>query len=347
MLAARFHAPNRPLVVEETADPTPGPGEVVIEVTACGICASDLHFIHGEMPLPTTPPVTMGHEASGTIVAVGPNVNGLAEGDRVAAYAGKSCGTCERCVAGALDECRNPQVMGIHYDGAFARYLLAPAYTLARVPNGVDMEQAAIACDSVTTPYAALLERGGLKPGERVGLWGIGGLGTHAVQIARMAGAAFIVAVDPHPGARERALALGADLALDPSDDVPAALKDATGGFRLSLAVDLVGNPRVVQQAMRCLDRGGRVVLCGQSFEHLDAGPILTLLSFLGLSILGHLGYRKRHLEDVLRLVQSGRLDLSGSITDRLPLDRVNEGVDRLTRKDESIVRLLVRPGAA
>ena len=344
MLAARFHAPNRPLELEEVPDPTPGPLDVVVRVEACGICASDLHFVHGEMPLPVAPPVTMGHEASGTLVAVGSEVRGWAEGDRVAVVAGKGCGVCARCAAGAVEDCRNPQVLGIHYDGAFATHVIVPWYALARVPDGVDMEHAAVACDSVSTPYAALLERGGLRPGERVGLWGIGGLGTHAVQVARLAGATFIAAIDPLPAARERALALGADLALDPADDVPRAVREATGGVGVDLAADLVGNPQVIRQAMRSLEPGGRVVVVGQSFEHLDAGPILVV-SFLGLSILGHLGYSKRHLEQVLALVAAGRLDLSGSISGRLPLQDVNDGIDRLTRKEESIVRLLVRPG--
>jgi 2-desacetyl-2-hydroxyethyl bacteriochlorophyllide A dehydrogenase len=344
VLAARFHAPNQPLSLDQVPDPTPGPGDVVLKVEACGICASDLHFIHGEMPLPVEPPVTMGHEAAGTVVAVGSEITGWREGDRVAVNAGKGCGRCQRCGSGATEDCRNPQVLGIHFDGAFAEYLSMPGYALARVPDGVDMEHAAVACDSVSTPYAALVERANLRPGERVGLWGIGGLGSHAVQIARMAGASYVAAIDPLPQARERALALGADDAFDPADDVPGAIRAANGGFGLDVAADLVGNPRVIKQAMHSLERGGRVVVIGQSFESLDAGPILVV-SFLGLSVLGHLGYRKRHLEEVLRLVATGRLDLSGSITDRMPLQSVNDGVERLTRKDESIVRLLVRPG--
>jgi D-arabinose 1-dehydrogenase-like Zn-dependent alcohol dehydrogenase len=344
MRAARFHAPNQPLSIDEVPDPTPGPLDVVVEVAACGICASDLHFIHGEMPLPVAPPVTMGHEAAGTIVAVGDAVRGWVEGDRVSINAGRSCEQCERCISGALDECLRPQVMGVHYDGGFAPLMSTRWYTLARVPDSVSFEHAAIASDSVGTPYAALLDRANLRPGERVGIWGIGGLGTHGIQIARMAGAAFIAAIDPLPAARERALALGADVALDPAEDVRAAIKAATGGRGLNLAADMVGHPGATQQGLACLERGGRVVVCGQSLQSLDAGPLLGL-SFRGVSILGHLGYRKRHLEEILQLVASGRLDLSGSITDRLPLDRVNEGVDRLTRKDESIVRLVVEPG--
>src|SRR6266511_4111311 len=180
--------------------------------------------------------------------------------------------------------------MGAHYDGAWAEFALVPWYALAALPDQVSLEHGAIACDAVSTPYAALLERGALRPGERVGLWGIGGLGTHAVQIARLAGAAFIAAVDPIPEARERALRLGADAAYDPADDVPNAIRDATRGRGLDVALDLIGKQAVIRQAMASCTRGARIVVVGQSFEPLDLGT-LAFVSFLGLSVLGHLGY--------------------------------------------------------
>jgi D-arabinose 1-dehydrogenase-like Zn-dependent alcohol dehydrogenase len=318
---------------------------VVVRVEACGICASDLHFIHGEIPLPASPPLTLGHEASGTIASVGPGVPGWREGQRVSLLAGKVCMACDRCAAGRLDECRNPQIMGAHFDGAWAELVRVPWYSLAAVPDRVSFDHAAIACDAVSTPYAALTHRGALRPGERVGIWGVGGLGTHAVQIARLAGASFVAAIDPLPAARERALALGADLALDPADDVPGRIREATNGRGLDLALDAIGRSSVVRQAMFSLTRGGRVVLMGQSFETLDAGPILVL-SVLGIGLLGHLGYGKRHLEEVLDLIATGRLDLSGSISGRLPLERVNEGLDRLATKADATVRLVVLPQA-
>ena len=341
--AARFIGPGQPVEVVDLPDPAPGPNEVVVRVEACGICASDLHFIEGELPLPVPPPVTMGHEASGVIAAVGTEVPVWQEGARVALMAGKGCHACDRCAAARVEECRNPQVLGVHYDGAWAEYVKVPWYGIAAVPDAVSFEHAAVACDAVATPFAALSERGGLQPGERVGLWGIGGLGTHAVQIARLLGASFIAAVDPLPEARARALALGADLAVGPDDDVPGSIKQATRGQGLDLAVDLVGRSAVIKQAMLSLDWGGRVVVVGQSLEPVQAGPLLAL-SFFGLGVLGHLGYKKRHLERVLDLVASGRLDLSRSISATVPLGRVNDGVTQLSSKEGSPVRVVVLP---
>ena len=164
------------------------------------------------------------------------------------------------------------------------------------------------------------------------------------MQIARLAGASFVVAVDPLPGARDRARALGADLALDPADDVPNAVREAAGGG-LDLAVDLIGKTAAIRQATMCMVRGGRVVVVGQSWEPADPGPILVL-SFLGIGLLGHLGYRKEHLEQVLSLMASGRLDVSGSISGTYPLERASEAVERLKTKEGDPVRLLLTPAS-
>jgi 2-desacetyl-2-hydroxyethyl bacteriochlorophyllide A dehydrogenase len=341
--AARFAGPGLPIEVTEVPNPTPGPNDVIVQVEACGICASDLHFIQGEMPLPVPPPVTMGHEASGTIAQVGSEVFAWKEGDRVSLMAGKGCHRCDRCRAAMFEDCRDRQVLGIHFDGAWAEYVTMPWYAVAPVPDGVGFEHAAIATDAVATPFAALSERGALEPGERVGLWGIGGLGTHAVQIARLMGASFIAAIDPLPEARDRATALGADLALAPDDDVPGLIRGATRGRGLDLAVDLIGQTRVIKQALQSLDSGGRVVVVGQSLQPVLAGSVLAL-SFRGLGLLGHLGYRKHHVERVLDLIAAGRLDLSGSVSAILPLDRINDGIDQLARKSGAPVRVLVIP---
>jgi D-arabinose 1-dehydrogenase-like Zn-dependent alcohol dehydrogenase len=344
--AARFVGPGRPLELQDLPDPVPEPTEVVVRVEACGICASDLHLLHGEMPPVAALPLTMGHEASGVVEDVGALVPSWKPGHRVSLAAGKSCMACPRCASGAFEECWSPQIMGFHYDGAWAEKVTVPYRALAAVPEGVSFEHAAIACDAVSTPYAALIERAALRAGEYVGIWGIGGLGTHAVQVARLLGAGFVAAVDPLPAARTRALALGADLALDPaSDDVVGEIRSATGGHGLDVAADMIGRAAVTKQALPAMARGGRVVIVGQSFEALEAGPILVF-SVLGTSLLGHLGYRKAHLEQVLDLIARGRLDLSASVSETLPLDRVQEGVDRLTSKEGSPVRIVVLPHA-
>jgi D-arabinose 1-dehydrogenase-like Zn-dependent alcohol dehydrogenase len=215
MRAARFDATSRRLEVQDVPVPVPSPTEVLVRVEACGICLSDVHLLDGTLPA-VLPVVTPGHEAAGTVEAVGDLVPGWTPGDRVLMAGGRNCGTCRWCVRGRIEDCEAFQILGFNYDGAWAQYVVVPYGALTGVPAGLPVEQAAILADAVSTPYAALTDRAALRPGEAIGLWGIGGLGVHAVQVARMVGAAPIIAIDPLPSARERALRLGADVALDP-----------------------------------------------------------------------------------------------------------------------------------
>jgi D-arabinose 1-dehydrogenase-like Zn-dependent alcohol dehydrogenase len=343
MRAVRFDATTRKLEVTEVPVPQLEPHEVLVKVLACGICLSDVHLIDGSIP-PVKDVVTLGHEASGEIVATGSEVPGWSPGQRVVMAGGKPCGTCDRCRMGMLEDCRNFMIMGFHYDGAWADYVAVPFFACAPIPDDMPVEQAAILADAVATPFAALVERASLKPAENVGLWGIGGLGTHAVQIARMVGAGLIVAVDPLESARKRALDVGADVALDPtSSDVRKEISKLTGGMMLDVAVDLVGANAVISQCVGCLGRGGRAVMVGLSLEPLQLEPSI-LFGIQSHAVLGHLGYNKGHLEQLVRLLANGRLQLEASISDVMPLEDTPKGVERLANKDGDPVRLVVKP---
>ena len=341
MRAARFDGSK--LLVQDVPIPVPGATEVLVKVLACGICLSDVHLLDGTLPM-LLPEVTPGHEAAGVIEAVGAEVPGWKPGDRVVMAGGRVCGTCRTCIRGRFEECEAFEIMGFNFDGAWAQYVVVPYPGLSSVPDNVPIEQAAVLADAVSTPYAALTDRAALKPGEAVGLWGIGGLGVHAVQIARLVGAAPIIAFDPLPSARERALTLGADYALDPTDgDVVEQVRALTDGRMLDVAVDLVGSNRVLAQAASCLGRFGRCVMVGLSLDPIELGMGL----FFGVqsqSLLGHLGYKKRHLDELVDLVRLGRLDISGSVSALLPLEEVAAGVEQLVSKTGNPIRLVVQP---
>ena len=342
MRAARFTGSDRSLVVTDVPVPAPGPLELLVKVDACGICLSDVHLIDGSIP-PLIEVVTPGHESSGTIAELGSEVEGWKVGDRIALAGGKPCGRCAMCVRGRIDECQSFQLMGFHYDGAWAEYVMVPYGTVTPVPDSVAPEHAAILADAVATPYAALTDTAMLRPGESVGLWGIGGLGTHAVQLARLMGAGLIVAIDPLPSARERALKLGADAALDPTEvDVPLEISRLTGGG-LDVAVDLVGANAVLYESVRSLRRRGRAVMVGLSMDRVELGPGL-IFGTQAHRLLGHLGYTKRHLDELVTLLANGRLDLSTSISDVMSLEDVARGVERLANKEGDPVRLVVTP---
>ena len=189
MRAERFYADTKTVVLEDVPIPQPGPGEVLVKVAFCGICHSDLSLINGTFPA-QRPVVTQGHEASGTIARLGDGVTGWSVGDRVIVAAGRPCGDCPNCRRGDTGTCLRMQLMAFAYDGAWAEYTVAHAAGLTRVPDNVPLDQAAILADAVSTPFGAVVHTGKVTVGESVGVWGVGGIGTHIVQLARLVGAA-------------------------------------------------------------------------------------------------------------------------------------------------------------
>jgi threonine dehydrogenase-like Zn-dependent dehydrogenase len=343
MIAVRFYGVGKPLEVEDLPVPEPGIGEVLVKVAACGICASDVHMFDGSLPTRGTPPIVPGHEASGTVAGVGLGVTGWSENDHVAIFPGKRCGVCNRCrEGGPVERCMLPANMGIEYDGAWAEYVKVPAEALVRVPDNVPLDVAAILCDAVATPFNAVLDAGGLRAGERVAVFGIGGLGTHGLMLARMAGASFIAAIDPSSAVRERAQRLGADLVIDPNETVPSqAIRAATNGEGVDLALDFVGANAVLKQAVASLAIDGRAMIVGVSGERIQLGPT-ALFAVMRNKLLSVMGYHRRHLETLISLVAAGRLDVSGSVSVRLPIEQAAEGVDILTEKRNDPIRVVL-----
>ncbi len=288
--------------------------------------------------------VTQGHEASGTIARLGPDVTGWAEGDRVIVAAGRPCTACPNCRRGDIANCLRTELMAFAYDGAWAEYTVAQAVGLTRVPDNVPLEQAAILADAVSTPFGAVVRTGKVGIGESVGVWGVGGVGTHIVQLARLVGAVPVIAVDIKPEVLDRAVELGADYAFDASDEgLRDKIADVTGGRMLDVAFDAVGLKSTFEQALDSVTVGGRLVSVGMSAEAPSVGPT----SMFGLTqkhVLGHLGYQNVDIETLATLVSRGRLDLSRSISDIVSLEDVRVGIEKLERQDGNPIRILVKP---
>jgi D-arabinose 1-dehydrogenase-like Zn-dependent alcohol dehydrogenase len=343
MRAERFYADTKAVVLEDVPIPEPGEGEVLVKVAFCGICHSDLSLINGTFPA-QRPVVTQGHEASGTIAKLGPGVTGWSEGDRVVLAAGRPCLQCPNCRRGDLANCQWIQLMAFAYDGAWAEYTVAQAAGLTRVPDNVPLDQAAILADAVSTPFGAVVHTGKVRVGESVGVWGVGGVGTHIVQLARLVGAVPVIAVDINPVVRERALELGADYAFDSRDpEFKDKLAAATGGRKLDVAFDAVGLKVTFEQALDALTVGGRLVGVGMSAESPTVGPT----SMFGLSqkqVLGHLGYQNADIETLAALVSRGRLDLSRSVSQVIALEDIHEGIRALEHAEGNPIRIVVAP---
>jgi len=343
MRAERFHADTKSVVLEDVPIPTPGPGEVLVKVAFCGICHSDLSLINGTFPA-QRPVVTQGHEASGTIAALGAGVTGWAEGDRVVVAAGRPCQNCPNCSRGDLANCLRMQLMAFSYDGAWAEYTVAQVIGLTRVPDNVPLEQAAILADAVSTPFGAVVRTGKVAIGESVGVWGVGGIGTHIVQLSRLVGAAPIIAIDINPVVRDRAVELGADYAFDSGDpELIAKINDVTGGRKLDVAFDAVGLKATFEQALEAITVGGRLVAVGMSDQCPTVGPT-SMFGLTRKQVLGHLGYQNVDIETLARLVSLGRLDLSRSISRVIPLEDIAVGIEALERGEGNPIRILVAP---
>ena len=343
MRAQRFYADSKSIAVEDVPIPEPGSGEVLVKVAFCGICHSDLSLINGTFPA-MRPVVTQGHEASGTIAKLGPDVTGFSEGDRVVVAAGRPCTQCANCRRGDVTNCLAIQLMAFAYDGAWAEYTVAQAAGLTRVPDNVPLEQAAILADAVSTPFGAVVRTGKVGIGESVGVWGVGGVGTHIVQLARLVGAVPVIAVDIKPEVLERATELGADYAFDARDEQLAQnIAEVTGGRRLDVAFDAVGLKSTFEQALDNLTVGGRLVAVGMSAESPSVGPT-SMFGLTQKQVLGHLGYQNVDIETLATLVSLGRLDISRSISDVVSLEDVAVGIKRLDRQDGNPIRILVQP---
>ncbi len=303
--------------LERVDDPTPAPGELLLRVDAAGVCGTDRHIVAGELPV--APGTVLGHEIAGSVVELGPGVEGFSPGERVAAFGQVTCGECPACRAGASNRCRRPAVLGMQRQGGFAEWIALPVACLIRLPDAVSSPLGAIASDAIATPFHALRAVGRLEVGETLVVIGAGGLGLHAILLARLAGAARIVAVDPSKAAREAAVEAGADAALDPTaeDDPVRALRGLARGA--TLALECVGRSESVELGLAALAPGGRLVVVGVG----PAQPrLLPLARFIGteLSVLGSFGSTPAEIQTVLDLIESGRLDVSRSIQRKVPL---------------------------
>lgn len=344
MKAARFYQVGQPLVVEEIDQPQPASDEVLLRVKACGICGSDIHIAYEGVTPTAFLPIILGHEFSGEIAEVGRDVTEWKMNERVAVCCVISCGKCLNCLSGNQQICLQRRLLGAHLNGGLAEYAVVPAKSLARLGDGIPYDQGAILTDAVATPYHAITRRGRLLPGESIAVIGCGGLGIHAIQLARTFGAGMIIGVDVSDVALERAKLRGADMVCRADrDNLVEVIKEATGGLGVDMSLECVGHRNTIELSVACVKPGGRAVIVG-----LGAGKITTLppTEFVRkeVELRGSYAFTLREIEEVIRLVAHGRLDISASISKRIPLDEINQGLETLHKKQGNPIRIVVMP---
>lgn len=341
MRAARLHSIGSELTIDDIPKPIAAPGEVVVSVVAAGICGSDLHIIDGENPLPTYPRV-LGHEIAGEVDEIGEGVVLFARGDRVCIDFLLTCGDCRFCRSGRESLCANREGIGVQRDGGFAEYVAVPERNLVRVPDGVPLEHAAIATDALATPFHAISKRARVRPGQGAVVIGLGGLGLNAVRLLTVFGADPIVGIDPDEGSRERAVRAGAHFVFDPRGEELGTWL-ARRRSEIATAFDFVGAAATVEQACRVVARGGRVVVVGLGAETLRMPPATAVVRE-ELEVVGSYSFEREEIRDLMAMLERGDVDVSDSISHRIGLEDVNEGIHRLRSRDGAPSRIVLFP---
>jgi S-(hydroxymethyl)glutathione dehydrogenase/alcohol dehydrogenase len=365
MRAAVLERPQTALRVETIPTPEPKAGEVLLRVRACGVCHTDLHVIKGEVAFPT--PCVLGHEVSGVVEAVGPDVTQCAPGDPVVTAFIMPCGTCRFCAQGRDDLCSNffaqNRLKGTLYDGTsrlrrsdgaplamysmagLAEYAVVPATDVFAVPDNVDLESIAVLGCAVFTAYGAVAHAGAIRPGDRVAVVAVGGVGLNIVQLARAFGAVQIVAVDVAADKLEAARGLGATHTVNSLEGDPVQqVRELTGGEGVDVAFEALGRPQTFEQAFKMARDGGTMVAVGIGAGAAAAAVEITHMVRRQIRLLGSYGARTRSdMPKLLVLAGAGAIDVDTLISARVPLEEAGGTYQSLDR-GEVLGRALVIP---
>ena len=333
------------LTLESLPDPAPGPGEIIIAVAACGVCFHDVVTRNGTLKAGIRLPVIPGHEVSGTVAAIGRDVTQFRVGDRVAAtQRSHICGHCAWCRSAREPLCDDAQFMGdAGLNGGYAEFVAVGVDNVARVPDGVNLETAAIASCAIGTALNAIRDIGRVRLGETVLVTGAGGgVGIHAVQIARASGATVLaqttsaakVAAIKAAGAHEAVLSAR-------GEDFSARVKELTRGAGASVVVDTVGTP-LFHATRRSLAKAGRWVLVGQlTGDFVPFNPAQVFLK--SISMLSATSSTRQQLVDVLALLERGAI--RPVVAQTLPLAQA-AAAHALIETGSALGRILLKPGA-
>jgi S-(hydroxymethyl)glutathione dehydrogenase/alcohol dehydrogenase len=344
MRAAIFVEPNGDLVVEDVTPTDPGPRDVVVQVTASGVCHSDLSVINGTLPMP--PPAILGHEGTGVVESVGSEVSRVKKGDRVIGSFIPACGVCWFCRNQQTNLCEQtyavmaPQratrgdgtpLMTMTGLGTFSDVMTCNEISLVKVDTDLPDEELALIGCGVTTGVGAALNTAKVIPGSTVAVVGCGGVGQAVIQGASIAGAARIIAVDPVELKRATALELGATDTVDPSAGNPVAqVQELTGGRGADYAFEVIGNPATVLQAFDMTRAGGACVVVGvPRFDQTIDLPTMPLI-LQEKRVLGTVygsAQVNRDFPRLIGLVEQGRLDLGHMVSRRMKLDEINDAL--------------------
>jgi propanol-preferring alcohol dehydrogenase len=328
--------------MQELPVPEVGPTDVLVQVKAAGICHSDVHYRAGISPVHPLP-LTLGHEVAGVVEQVGSDVPDLEPGDRVVLHYLLTCGDCLYCTQGNEQFCTSASMIGKYSDGGYAEYIRVPARNAFLLPDEISFAQGAVMmCSSATSLHA--LRKGRMEAGETVAVYGVGGLGMSAVQLAKALGALDVYAVDINATKLQMAQELGA-IPVDASQIDPVLeILRLTGERGVDVTLELIGLPMTMRQAIQSLALFGRAVMVGLGEEPIEIVPYRELI-LKEREIIGASDHLAQELPLLIELARRGALDLEHVVTDTVPLDAaaINAVMDRLEQYSGD-VRVVIVP---
>jgi len=340
--AVRKTEPKPGIVVQEIEEPRIGASQVLVEIKATAICGSDLHIYRWDeltARLRTPLPMTMGHEFSGEIVEVGKEVKWLKLGDRIAGESHIPCGACYYCRTGNMHVCQNMLVFGVQTkEGSFAKYAAIPEIIACKLPSGLSFEEG-----SLLEPFGVAMhaiERTRIEPGDVVLVMGSGPIGIFAQQIAKASGASIVIATEIGEFRLDLARRIGsADVYVNPQkDDIIKRTMELTNGRGADVVIELSGSPTAFRQSFQALKKTGRVGLVGLPEKPVEI-EATTMIIHKEATVVGSHGRSMFGTwERMMSLVGSKRVNLTAVITDRLPLERAEEGFQRVMKGESGKV---------
>ena len=342
MKAVQLVEVGQRLQAREVPTPTIGAGEVLVRIKAAGICHSDVHYRQGLSPVAGLPQ-TLGHEIAGVIEEIGPGVDNASVGDRVCLHYLVTCGECHYCRTGSEQFCVEGKMLGKHRDGGYAELVSVPARNAVPLADEVSFEHgAALMCSSSTSFHA--LRKGRLQPGETVAVFGAGGLGMSAIQLAQAFGALKVLVVDIHASRLELAESYGAIPVNAKLGDPVTEIRCLTGGRGVDVAVEVIGLKETMEQAVQSLAILGRAVVVGLADEPFAINSYGELLC-KEAEVIGSSDHLLWELPLLVEWVRQGKLDLSQVITQTVPLDAgaINRAMNSLQQFGEG-VRTVIMP---
>jgi 2-desacetyl-2-hydroxyethyl bacteriochlorophyllide A dehydrogenase len=341
MKAIRLIQSGQPLQAQDIPIPEIGPDEVLIRVKAAGICHSDAHYRAGMSKVEPLP-MTLGHETAGIVEKAGELVKHVAIGNRVCVHYLATCGHCHFCFRGNEQFCSTVQMIGKHRNGGYAEFISVPGRSVFVLPDETPFEQGAIMmCSSATTLHA--LKKARLQAGETVAIFGYGGLGFSALQLAKALGAGDVYAVEINSAKLKMAAQQGAIPIDARQGDAAAQIHQATKGRGADVSLELIGLPQTMDGAVRCLGILGRAALVGLTREAFAVSPYENVIN-KEAEIIGVSDHLASELPLLLDLARNGKLQFPPGIIRTVPLDahEINRALDGLERATDQIRTVIV-----